>query len=82
MASPDGGEPRKGGEPYEAPQSPSGLELVGLGIFLAAVVVVPLFLGILVDAKFGTAPLGIGLGLLLGILGGFAGVYMRFKRYL
>lgn len=76
MASPDGGAP-----PPQGP-SPSGLELAGLGVFLAAVVVLPLFLGIRADAAFGTAPLGIGLGLLLGILAGFAGVYMRFKRYL
>jgi F0F1-type ATP synthase assembly protein I len=53
-----------------------------MGVFLAAVVVVPLFVGLRADAAFGSAPLGIGLGLVLGILAGFAGVYMRFKRYL
>jgi F0F1-type ATP synthase assembly protein I len=53
-----------------------------MGVFLAVVVVLPLFAGIRVDAAFGSAPLGIGAGLLLGILAGFAGVYVRFKRYL
>ena len=62
--------------------SPSGNELAGLAVLLAAVVVLPLILGLRADASFGTAPLGIILGLLLGIVAALAVVYVRFKRYL
>ncbi|HZS15435.1 MAG TPA: hypothetical protein VFC09_12625 [Candidatus Dormibacteraeota bacterium] len=62
--------------------APSGAELLGLGVFLAVVVVVPLFVGIRVDDALGSSPAGLGLGLALGILCGFAGVYVRFRRYL
>jgi F0F1-type ATP synthase assembly protein I len=61
--------------------SPSGMELAGLGVFLAAVVVIPLVIGLRVDAALGSSPVGLGLGLVLGILAGFAGVYVRFRRY-
>jgi len=64
------------------PSSPSGIELVGLGVYLAAVVVVPLIAGLRIDAAFNSGPLGLGLGLILGIVAGFAGVYVRFRRYL
>jgi F0F1-type ATP synthase assembly protein I len=64
------------------PSSPSGFELAGLGVYLAAVVVIPLIAGLRVDAAFNSGPLGLGLGLILGIVAGFAGVYVRFRRYL
>ena len=65
-----------------SPGSPSGGELAGLAVFLAAVVVVPLIVGLRLDASFGTGPAGIIVGLLLGIVAAAAVVYVRFKRYL
>ncbi len=73
----DGGKRGPGG-----PSSPSGFELAGLGVYLAAVVVIPLIAGLRVDAAFNSGPLGLGVGLILGIVAGFAGVYVRFRRYL
>ena len=67
------------GEPGD---SPSGAELLGLGVYLAVVVVVPLIAGIRLDDALGSAPAGLVGGLVLGILCGFAGVYVRFRRYL
>jgi F0F1-type ATP synthase assembly protein I len=64
------------------PSSPSGNELAGLALLLAAVVVIPLIVGLRVDASLNTAPLGIIVGLLLGIVAALAVVYVRFKRYL
>ncbi|MGH7777778.1 MAG: AtpZ/AtpI family protein [Candidatus Dormibacterales bacterium] len=62
--------------------SPTGTELVGLGVFLAVAVVVPLGAGIAADGAFHRGPLGTFVGLLVGIVAGAAGVYSRFKRYL
>jgi len=64
------------------PPSPGGSELAGLAVLLAAVVVVPLLVGLWADASLGTAPLGVVLGILLGIVAALAVVYVRFKRYL
>ena len=64
------------------PTSPTGAELAGLATLLAAVVVIPLFVGLRLDASLGTAPLGVVLGILLGIVAALAVVYVRFKRYL
>lgn len=67
-----------------APQvrAPSGGELAGLGVFLAAVVVFPLLIGAVLDNAIHTAPLLLLAGLALGIVAGGAVVYTRFKRYL
>jgi len=46
------------------------------------VVVLPLIGGIALDAHFGTSPAGLVGGLALGILCAFAGVYVRFRRFL
>lgn len=62
--------------------SPSGAELLGLGVYIAVVVVVPLLVGLRVDDALGSSPAGLVVGLALGILCGFAGVYVRFRRYL
>jgi F0F1-type ATP synthase assembly protein I len=63
-------------------RAPSGGELAGLGVFLAAVVVVPLLIGAVLDSAIHTAPLLLLAGLVLGIVAGGAVVYTRFKRYL
>ena len=69
-------------QPTSSPSSPSGNELAGLALFLAAVVVLPLILGLRLDAWLNSSPLGIILGLVLGIVAALAVVYVRFKRYL
>ncbi len=61
---------------------PSGGELAGLGVVLAAVVVFPLLIGAVLDNAVHTTPLFLLAGLALGIVAGGAVVYTRFKRYL
>ena len=61
---------------------PSGGELAGLGVFLAAAVIVPLLIGAVADNVAHTAPLLLFAGLVIGIVAGGAVVYTRFKRYL
>ena len=63
-------------------RAPSGGELAGLGVFLAAVVVLPLVIGAVLDNVIHTAPLLLFAGLVIGIVAGGAVVYTRFKRYL
>jgi hypothetical protein len=68
--------------PADPDRGLSGTELIGLGIFLAAVVVVPLIAGLLIDGATGTSPLFLLLGLLVGIAGAGAGLWAQLRRYL
>jgi F0F1-type ATP synthase assembly protein I len=63
-------------------RAPSGGELAGLGVFLAAAVVLPLLIGAALDNMIHTAPLLLFGGLVIGIVAGGAVVYSRFRRYL
>jgi len=60
---------------------PSGFELLGLGALLAGALLVPLAIGLVLDAVLG-ASYFVFLGLLVGIVAAAAAVYTRFKRYL
>ena len=58
------------------------MELLGLAILLAAAVVVPLVLGLVIDSVVHSAPTFFFIGLLVGVIAAVATVYTRFKRYL
>lgn len=53
-----------------------------MAALLAAVVVVPLVLGLVIDSTVHSAPIFFFIGLLLGVIAAIAVVYTRFKRYL
>jgi F0F1-type ATP synthase assembly protein I len=57
-------------------------ELLGMGIVTAAVLVVGLGVGWLIDDLAGTTPIFIMIGLALGIVGAVAYVVMKFRSYL
>jgi F0F1-type ATP synthase assembly protein I len=59
---------------------PSGTELMGLGVFLAAAFVVPMLLGVVLDGALRTSPLFLFVGLAVGILAAVAVVYARYVR--
>ena len=59
---------------------PSGAELAGLGMALAAVVVGPIVLGYVVDSAIHTSPLFVFVGLVAGIIAAVALVYARYVR--
>jgi F0F1-type ATP synthase assembly protein I len=62
--------------------APSGAELVGLAVYLAASVVIPLLIGVAVDSAAHTAPLFLFVGLSIGIVAAVAVTYTRIRRYL
>ena len=53
-----------------------------MGLFLSVVIVVPLLVGLRIDDAHHSTPIGFVLGLLIGIVAGFSGLYLRFRRYL
>jgi len=70
------------GDGSSAGQGPSGMELLGMAVLLAAAVVVPLVLGLVIDSATHSGPIFFFIGLLLGVVAAIATVYTRFKRYL
>jgi F0F1-type ATP synthase assembly protein I len=58
------------------------MALFGLGAFLAAAVVIPLFIGLAVDAVAHTSPVGLLVGLVAGITAACAGLWAQLRRYL
>ena len=62
--------------------APSGMELAGLGVLVAAAVVVPLIVGMALDGALRTGPGFLFGGLAVGIVAAGVTVYTRFKRYL
>jgi F0F1-type ATP synthase assembly protein I len=62
--------------------SPSGLELAGLGLFLATAVVVPLLAGIGVDAAVHSSPVGLLTGLCVGVVAAATGLWLSLRRFL
>ena len=58
------------------------MELLGVGLLLAAAVVVPLVLGLVIDTVMHSAPTFLFIGLFVGVIAAAATVYTRFKRYL
>lgn len=85
LVTPAGFPRRPSGAPFAVPaerrDSPSGLELAGLGLYLAVAVLVPLLLGLGADALFHVSPLGLLVGLALGIAAAVAGLAARLGRY-
>jgi F0F1-type ATP synthase assembly protein I len=64
-------------------QGPTGAELAGLGVFLAAAFIIPVLLGVILDGALHTSPVFVFVGLVVGIIAAVAVVYTRYvKRYL
>jgi F0F1-type ATP synthase assembly protein I len=70
------------GDRGNAGQGPSGMEFLGLAVLLAAAVVVPLLLGLVLDTAKHSGPLFFFIGLFVGVIAAGAIFWTRFKRYL
>jgi F0F1-type ATP synthase assembly protein I len=58
------------------------MELFGLAFLLAAVFLVPLVLGLVIDGVVHSSPIFLLIGILVGVVAAGATIYTRFKRYL
>lgn len=56
------------------------MELAGIGMALAAAVVLPVVLGLALDSAFHTSPIFVFVGLAVGIVASVALVYVRYVR--
>ncbi|HZU75281.1 MAG TPA: AtpZ/AtpI family protein, partial [Dehalococcoidia bacterium] len=77
-------QPRGDGRRSRPAQSepPSAGELAGMGLTIAVALVLPALAGLGVDAVLRTSPLGVLIGLLIGIIAACAFAVNRFRRYL
>ena len=64
------------------PRQPTGSELLGVGGMIAGALVVPLVIGVALDAALGVRPILTLVGLALGIVAAAATTIVRFKQYL
>ena len=60
----------------------SGTELIGLGLFLAAAFVIPLVAGLVIDQVAHSTPVGLLVGLVVGIAAAAFGLRAQMRRYL
>jgi len=64
------------------PATPSGTELIGLGMAIALALVLPALAGVGLDALLHSSPVGFVIGLAVGITAAAATVVSQFRRFL
>lgn len=64
------------------PATPAGAELIGLSAVIAVSVIVPLAVGLVLDGRLHSSPLGLLLGLVAGIAAAAVTVVNRLRKYL
>ncbi len=55
--------------------------MAGIGIYLAASVLLPLLGGVALDRVFGTAPVFVLVGLLVGLVAGGAAIWLKVREF-
>jgi F0F1-type ATP synthase assembly protein I len=74
---------RGGGDEQTSRQrGPTGTELIGLGLLVAASVLLPMLAGLGVDVLLHISPAGLLLGLVVGVTIATVSVYRQYKRYM
>ncbi|TMB47109.1 MAG: AtpZ/AtpI family protein [Chloroflexi bacterium] len=59
---------------------PTGADMAGIGIYLAAAVLLPLLGGVALDNWLHTAPVFVLVGLFVGLAAGAAGIWLRVRE--
>ena len=59
---------------------PSGADMAGLGIYLAAAVLLPIVGGVALDKALNTAPVFVLIGLFVGLVAGAAGIWLKVRE--
>jgi len=54
--------------------------MAGIGIYLAAAVLLPLLGGVALDKALGTAPVFVLVGLVVGLAAGAAGIWLKVRE--
>jgi F0F1-type ATP synthase assembly protein I len=61
-------------------QVPSGADMAGIGLYFAAAVLLPLLGGVGLDKVFGTAPVFVLVGLVVGLAAGATGIWLKVRE--
>jgi F0F1-type ATP synthase assembly protein I len=61
-------------------EGPNGADLAGIGIYLAAAVLLPLLGGVALDKVLNTAPVFVLVGLVVGLGAGAAGIWLKVRE--
>ena len=62
-------------------QGPSGADMAGIGIYLAAAVLLPIVGGVLLDGVFHKSPVFVLIGLFVGLAAGAAAVWLKVREF-
>jgi ATP synthase protein I len=62
-------------------QGPTGTDMAGIGIYLAAAVLLPIIGGVLLDGVFKTSPVFVLVGLFVGLAAGAAAVWLKVREF-
>ena len=60
---------------------PTVSDLAGIGMYLAAVILLPLLGGVWLDSALHTAPVFVLIGLFVGLAAGAAGVWLKVRNF-
>jgi F0F1-type ATP synthase assembly protein I len=60
---------------------PTGADLAGIGIYLAAAVLLPILGGVLLDSVFRTSPVFVLVGLFVGLVAGGAAIWLKVREF-
>ncbi len=60
--------------------SPTVADLAGIGMYLAAVILLPLLGGVALDGALHTAPVFVLIGLFVGLAAGAAGIWLKVRE--
>lgn len=61
-------------------QGPTGADMAGIGIYLAAAVLIPLLGGVALDRALHTAPVFVLIGLGVGLAAGATGIWLKVRE--
>lgn len=61
-------------------QGPTGADMAGIGIYLAAAVLLPLLGGVALDKALHTAPVFVLVGLGVGLVAGATGIWLKVRE--
>jgi F0F1-type ATP synthase assembly protein I len=59
---------------------PTGTDMAGIGIYLAAAVLLPLLGGVALDKALHTAPVFVLVGLFVGLAAGATGIWLKVRE--